>query len=805
LLLRNLRRRTASRTDLVIDHSTLLFGALAVGLLVAISAFGQQGSAVSNPGKRPLSDVRAAETRADSQPAVLPIRGFSSSRWPEQHQREAVARSIPDSSRLRIYMDRISARPHIAGSPGSKAVAEFALRLFKEWGLDAKLESFEPLLPYPGTRVLEMTAPVQFEAKLKEPVIGEDADTTERGQIASYNAYSADGDVTAPLVYANFGLPEDFRFLQRQGVDVRGKIVIVRYGGAWRGSKVKLAQEAGAVGCILYSDPREDGYFELDPYPRGPARPADGVQRGSVLDMILQPGDPLTPGWASDPNATRIPRDAAKSLPKIPVLPISYADARPLLDQIGGVVAPETWRGALPITYHLGPGLSMVHLKVDSDWTNKPIYNVIATIPGNELKDQWVLYGNHHDAWVAGASDPASGASALLETARTLAQLRSQGWQPRRTIVLALWDAEEFGLIGSTEWVEKHLSDVQQHAAVYINSDSNGRGLLMAAGSKTLESFFEEVLRDVRSTIVTQEARAATALVPNAMRARGDSVNTFSGAGSAGAGGMGSVANAIAMRGSERSPVFRLQPLGAGSDYVAFLHHAGVASLNLQFGREDGSYHSNYDTFDWFRRFNDGEFVYGRALAQIMTTSILRLADSDVLPFGFERLFSALEESVSDVQRLAPKGVPGQATPPPPDLREAANELRHMGLVVREYEDALAAYLSRSQAAPADRLAQLNRTLKNMERSQLLAEGLPGREWYKHALYAPDKVVGYAATTVPTLRELGRESAKDAERTVARFAEVLRAMNQQMEEATQQLKEMAGSVPARSPRSREQR
>ncbi len=354
-----------------------------------------------------------------------------------------------------------------------------------------------------------MTAPVKFRAQLKEPALPEDPDTAEAGQLPPYNAYSASGDVTAPLIYVNYGVPEDYAELKRLGLDVKGKIVIARYGRSWRGVKAKLAQENGAVGCLIYSDPRDDGYFQGDVYPKGPMRPEQGVQRGSVLDMAIYPGDPLSPGWASEPGSKRLSPAEAKSLPKILVLPISYGDAKPLLEQLGGGVAPEAWRGALPITYHAGPGPAMVHLKLDFDWSNRPLHDVIVMIPGSVYKDQWIMYGNHHDAWVDGAADPASGASVLMETARTLSVLRQQGWQPKRTIVLALWDGEEFGLMGSTEWVEKHLKDLERDAAVYINSDLTGRGPLSASGSHSLETFLGEVLRDISEPARPQEASGA--------------------------------------------------------------------------------------------------------------------------------------------------------------------------------------------------------------------------------------------------------------------------------------------------------
>src|SRR5690348_8652314 len=519
-----------------------------------------------------------------------PIRGFPSGDWKAQHDREEQAKSMAQAPRLKIYMERIAGQPHHAGSPGAKSVADYLAAQMRDWGLETRTEQFESLIPYPGNRVLELTAPVKFRAQLKETVLPEDAATGQAGQLPTYNAYAAAGDVTAPLVYVNYGVPEDYEELRRMGVDVKGKIVIARYGRSWRGVKPKLAQDNGAVGCLIYSDPREDGYFQNDAYPKGPMRPEQGVQRGSVMDMALYPGDPLSPGWASEAGSKRLSMPEAKSLLKIPVLPISYGDAKPLLEQLGGPVVPEAWRGALPLTYHTGPGPAMVHLKTDFDWSTRPLHDLIVTIPGSVYKDQWILYGNHYDAWVDGAADPASGASVLLETARALSVLRRQGWQPKRTIVLALWDGEEFGLIGSTEWAEKHLPELQRQAAVYINTDSTGRGALSASGSHSLETFMTEVLRDV------SEPGGSRSLLEAARAQRGP--------------------------GAENAPPeFRLGALGSGSDYVAFVDHAGVASMNLGFeAASAGVYHSIYDTVNWFEHFSDTDFSYGKSLSQVLLT-----------------------------------------------------------------------------------------------------------------------------------------------------------------------------------------
>ena len=470
------------------------------------------------------------------------IRGFPHYSSGAERTWEDSARSLVRPEQIRRYLERMAARPHHAGSPGSKAVADYIAGLFRSWGLSVRVEEFDVLLPAPTVRSLEMLEPRPFRAALQEPPVPGDKDTYDSSQIPTFNAFSASGDVTAPLVYANYGLPEDYEYLRAQGIDVKGKLVLVRYGITWRGVKPALAREHGAVGCIIYSDPRDDGYFAGDVYPQGPFRPPAGVQRGSVLDLAFWPGDPLTPGWAAEKRAPRLELHQAKGIQKIPVLPISASDARPLLGTLGGPVAPEHWRGALPLTYHLGPGPTKVRLRVDFDWAVRPIYDVIGEIRGSEFPDQWVIYGNHHDAWVNGASDPGSAASALLETARVLADLGRRGWRPKRTLLFAFWDAEEYGLIGSTEWTEKHAAEIERKAVVYLNSDSSGRGRFQAGGSSILESFMEQVARDV-----------------------GDPT-----------GGAG-----LWQKDS------RLIPLGSGSDYTAFLHHLGVASLSLAFADPD--------------------------------------------------------------------------------------------------------------------------------------------------------------------------------------------------------------------------
>lgn len=695
-------------------------------------------------------------------PAIAPLRGFPPDQWKAQHDREEQAKAIPQQERLRIYMDRMAAKPHHAGSPGSKAVADYLATQLTEWGLDTRIETFQALIPYPTTRTLEMTSPVRFRAKLAEPAIPEDPTTSQESQLPTFNAYGASGDVTGPLVYVNYGQPDDFEYLKKQGVDFKGKIVIVRYGRSWRGLKPKLAQDNGAAGCLIYSDPREDGFFQNDVYPRGPMRPADGVQRGSVMDMALYPGDPLSPGWASEPaskpSSKLLTREEAKTLLKIPVLPISWADALPLLQQLSGPVVPESWRGALPLTYHAGPGPATVHLQVDFDWSTRPLYDVIATIPGLTAKDQWVIYGNHHDAWVNGASDPVSGAAVLLETARTLSVLRKQGWQPRRTIMLTLWDGEEYGLLGSTEWVEKHIDELDRAAAVYINSDSTGRGPLVSGGSASLEPFLTEVLRDVMDPAtskslleVARERRTTTAAKADATEAR------------------------------ERG--FHLESLGSGSDYVPFLDHAGIASLNLGFGAGDGVYHSIYDTPAWYQQFSDGDRTYGKALTQVMTTSILRLADAPVLPLDFDSLSTSVTRWVEEIRKELPRGNTRV------DLRPVSVQLTRLSGAAKAYDDELSAWAKRGAATP-EKLAKVDESIRKTERALLNADGLPRRDWYRNQIYAPGILTGYAAKTLPGVREaVEAQQWDEANQQARKLAEALRAAAAQVEEAARLLRQ----------------
>lgn len=712
--------------------------------------------------------LQAAET-------ARPLRGFPLGEVAAERQWEEKFRAIPTADNLREYMRRLSARPHHVGSPYDKDNAEWLLAKFKSWGLDAKIEVFDVLFPTPKTRVVELLEPTKFTAKLEEPAISADPTSDQKSeQLPVYHAYSRDGDITAPLVFVNYGIPADYLELQRMGISVQGKIVIAKYGQSWRGIKPKLAAEHGAVGCIVYSDPKDDGYFQAEAFPDGPARPSFGAQRGSVMDMPVYPGDPLTPGVGATADAKRLPLDQAQTITKVPVLPLSYADAEPLLRALSGPVAPAAWRGGLPFTYHVGPGPAKVHLKVASNWDRKPLYNVIVRIPGAKYPDEWVVRGNHHDAWVNGADDPVSGANALMEEARALSELLKQGWKPKRTIIYCLWDGEEPGLLGSTEWAETHAEELRKHAAVYINSDANGRGYLQAQGSHTLENFVNELARDIDDPETKMPVGKRYQLSQLA-KSHGD-----------------------ALRELRARPDFRIGALGSGSDYTVFLDHLGVASMNLGFGGEDmggGQYHSIYDDFYYYTHFQDTDFAYGRVLAQTAGTAVMRMADAEVLPFQFANFSETIKQYLGELKQLASgqraeieegnrligEGV-YQATadpkkpmiapstePVPPYLNFAPleNAVELLSRSAEKYEKALAAA---GDSVPA----ALNARLIESERRLTDTAGLPNRPWYRHMIYAPGFYTGYGVKTLPGVREaIEQKRWAEVDAQMARLAKAL--------------------------------
>jgi N-acetylated-alpha-linked acidic dipeptidase len=659
-----------------------------------------------------------------------PIRGFTAKSTGIQRQVEEKFRAIPKPENNREYMRAIAAEPHHAGSPGSRKVAEYVLSQFKAWGLNASIETFEALMPYPTERIVELVAPERYALKLAEPPVAQDPDSSDTGGLPTFNAYSADGDVTADLVYVNYGIPEDYEQLAKLGVDVKGKIVIARYGRSWRGIKPKVAYEHGAVGCIIYSDPHEDGFFAGDVYPEGRYRPEMGAQRGSVMDMPVHPGDPLSPGTASEAGAARLDRARSQTILKIPVLPISYVDALPLLRALKGPVAPEAWRGALPITYHVGAGPAQVHLKLAFDWTVRPLYDVIVRIEGSEFPDEWIIHGNHHDAWVNGASDPTSGNVALMETARGLGELLKSGWRPKRTIILASWDGEEWGLLGSTEWAEKHAQELSTKAVAYINSDSTSKGWLDVSGSHSLQAFVNDLMREIpdpkREKKSLYEAKVDRAL----SQAKTDDEKA-----------------AI-----DRRRYIPIEALGSGSDYTAFLDHLTIASLNMGFGGDApdaGVYHSAYDTFYWYTHFSDTDFAYGAALSRTIGTALLRLADADILPFEFTATAATLRGYATELDKLRKE----VKDAPPLELTLVLSAVERLAKAADGYDRALAQYAARGTALDRAKQIELNRLLYTSERAFKYEAGLPKREWFKHLAYAPGFYTGYGVKTLPGIRE----------------------------------------------------
>ncbi|MBU3078550.1 transferrin receptor-like dimerization domain-containing protein [Sphingomonas quercus] len=694
------------------------------------------------------------------------------------------------------WLKTMSSAPNHVGSPHDKANAEFLRDRFKEFGWDVRIETFNVLYPTPLSTVVEMITPQRVKLGGQEPPIAEDPTSNMPGMLPPYVTYQGDGDVTAELIYVNRGMPEDYEALARRGISVKGKIVIARYGGGWRGLKPKLAQDHGAIGCIIYSDPADDGYAQNDVYPKGGARPAGSVQRGSVQDMAIFPGDPLTPGIGATANAKRLTRATAPTILKIPALPMSYGDAQKLLARLGGPVGPEDWRGALPITYHMGgDGAVKVHLAVKSDWSLKPIYNVIATLKGAREPDRWIIRGNHHDGWVFGAADPLSGDVAMLSEAKALGQLARQGWRPDRTIVYASWDAEEPALLGSTEWAEEHDAELKKKAIIYINTDGNGRGFLGAAGTHSYQHLVNEVSREV-----IDPETGATAYERNRARILAGAFD----------GGRRSAPEAMAA--AERRGDLPIGPLGSGSDYSGFLQHLGIAALNIGYGGEDesgGVYHSIYDSFHHMTTFDDPGLKYGAALSKTVGRIVIRLAQADTPPARYadfadtvSRYLAELVKLQNDRQSeddkrakltaegafrlvsdpLRPVGAPTpQAATPHIELAALANAVDRLKAAATAYD---AAYAARGKTlAPAAR-AKLNDTLADIDQTMLDDKGLPGRPWFKNMIYAPGRFTGYGAKTLPGVREAIEERRfDDANEYAGRTARAITAYAVRLEQA----------------------
>jgi N-acetylated-alpha-linked acidic dipeptidase len=692
-----------------------------------------------------------------------------------QKKLEANFDSQLSAKRIGENIKRMSSVPHHIGSVGGKFVADDIATQFKAAGWDTKIVTYQVLFPTPITRVLEMKGSTNFKGLLKEPALKEDATSGQADQLPTYNCWSADGDVNAELVFVNYGLPEDYETLAKYGIDVKGKIVIAKYGRSWRGIKPKVAQEHGAIGCLIYSDPQDDGYGAGDVYPAGPFKNKYGVQRGSIMDMVIYPGDPSTPNYASVDGAPRVDHNDAENLLKIPVLPISYSDAAPLLQDMAGPVAPKSWRGGLPFTYHIGPSKSKVHLKLDFDWKLRPAYNVIAMIQGSQYPDQWVIRGNHHDAWVNGANDPVSGMAAELEEAYAIGSMVKSGWKPKRTLVYCAWDAEEQGLMGSVEWVEEHAASLQAKAVAYINSDGNGRGFLGAEGSHAFTGLMTDISKSIQDpqtgVTIFERQRANRATEATTTAAKKEILNSTS---------------------------YPLGAMGSGSDYSSFIQHVGVPSLNIGFGGENegGEYHSIYDSYDHYSKYKDPGFAYGVTLAQTAGRAALRLSEADALPFDFTALHKTVKgyiaELMNNVDQMREKAkvenelvntkayavaadpTEGLKLPttvedvPYVDFASILNALTRLEKSAEQVEQI-------KVNADAQKLASINAKIYAAEQTLLMTKGLPRRPWYKHSLYAPGFYTGYGVKTIPGVREAIEQ--KDWSETRTQIEEVAAAIN----------------------------
>jgi N-acetylated-alpha-linked acidic dipeptidase len=720
------------------------------------------------------------------------IMGFTDAHAAKQIDWEKQFDALLNAQNMDTRMQFLSSHPHHVGSVQDKANAEYIADLFRQWGFQTELESYDVLFPTPKTRLLELLGSKPYKAKLEEPGLKEDRTSGQKKeQLPTYNAYSADGDVTAGLVFVNRGIPADYDELERMGIDVKGKIVIAKYGGSWRGTKPKVAAGHGAIGCLIYSDPADDGYVQGDAYPEGAFRPKEGVQRGSVMDMPVYPGDPLTPGVGATKDAKRLDRSQAITIMKIPVLPISWEDALPLLQSLKGPVAPASWRGGLPITYHVGPGAEMVHLKLQFNWDIKQIYDVIAKLQGSEFPDEWIIRGNHYDAWVNGADDPLSGTVAELEEARAIGELVKKGFQLKRTLVYCAWDGEEPGLLGSTEWTEDHQAELSKKAVAYVNSDGNSRGFIGASGSHTLEPFFNEIageVTDPQTGVSIKERKYASAMVNADKSAR------------------------ARLAGNKN---IRLDALGAGSDWGGFLQHLGIASLNLGFGGEGpgGEYHSIYDSYDHFIKFKDPGFQYGVALSKTAGRAMLRMANADVLPFDVNSFYKTVADYVGELKTLldntrnetevenkmiadrlfdyAKDPKKNEQSPKPKDavpyldfstLENAMAQLKTAAEAFQKLDGS-------ATRLPVDQQNELNEILYKVERSLINEKGLPGRPWYRHQIYAPGLYTGYGVKTLPGIREaIEQRNWKEAQEYIEIVSKTMESYTKQVLLATNRMK-----------------
>jgi N-acetylated-alpha-linked acidic dipeptidase len=710
--------------------------------------------------------VGIAQTRATET-----IDGFAPPRSDTERKFEEQFRAVPSPANAREELRRLTAEAHIAGSPEDYATAIYVRDQMRSFGLDSELKEYQVLLPSPRSpSIVELIAPTRERLQVREDLVREDPSSSSKKIVPLFNGYGATGDITAPLVYVNYGLPGDYEALKKAGVEVKGKIAIARYGNSFRGVKAKVAEDNGAIGLIIYSDPADDGYAQGDVYPKGPWRPDSSAQRGSVQFLFVYPGDPLTPGLPAVPGTPRLKKELALNLPHIPVQPISYGDARRLLRPLRGPVRPRGFQGGLPFSYHVGGTSDVrVHLKTDIEFATKTIWDVITRIDGAAEKDRWVVLGNHRDAWVFGAVDPNSGTTAMLELGRGLGQLMKSGWKPRRSIILGSWDAEEQGLIGSTEWVEDNASELKEKAVAYLNMDAAVSGSNFGASSvpsmwKLIHAAAQDV-RDPKSGKSVYEVWRDRA-IENASETELYDAN-----------------------GKEKpAPPPRIGALGSGSDYTPFLQHLGVPSLDMSFNGDYGVYHSAYDSFYWMSHFGDPTFQYHVAAAQIWGTITLRLADAAGLPLDYTDYATQLRDFINETKRLALRAKLGDSFDAKALLKAAddfsaeADKIdKRRRAEVLEAEKA-SARGSSSETEAVARLQRTNDALMQAERALIDDRGLRGRPWYKHQIYAPGFYTGYAALPLPDLRQAiedGRagDAAEAANRITAaikRATEVLK-------------------------------
>jgi N-acetylated-alpha-linked acidic dipeptidase len=640
-----------------------------------------------------------------------------------QAELEKLLISVPDPKIAEEDLRVLTAAPHIAGSPEDKRTADFVAQKFREAGLETEIVEYKVWMNYPAEISVDVVAPpgVRMHGPSREHVSSDPYQDDPR-ILPPYSGFSPSGNVEAEVIYANYGRPEDFKRLEQMKINLRGKIVIVRYGSNYRGVKALLAQQAGVAGLLIYSDPLEDGFFKGDPYPKGPWRPATGVQRGSIGYSFNIPGDPTTPGIASVPGlppAQRTPPQKA-DMPKVPTTPLSWSDAEPILKHLTGPESPREWQGALPFTYHIGPGPVRVRMRLKQDYAYRAIWDVIGRVPGTLNSDEWVLAGNHRDAWVYGAVDPGSGTAAMLEAARAIGRLFKTGWRPKRTIIFGSWDAEEHGLMGSTEWAEQHAAELD-HAVVYLNMDSAVSGPHFGASAvPSLKQF----MRDVAKAVPSPKGGS----IYDAWRAAGENPQQPD------------------VTGSGRIPVVQLHSdvpvgdLGSGSDYTPFLQHLGIACTDMASNGSYGVYHSTFDDFAWFKRFADPDFVYEQEMARVFGLEVLRFAHAGVLPYDYENYGKEIAAYIRSAQQRAEKTF--AKTPSFAAALEAAEHFAQAG-----------ASIAQVQPKEASEIQSVNHALRDAERALLLPQGLPGRPWFKHVIYAPGRLAGYAAAVIPGVNE----------------------------------------------------